>query len=184
MTTHLLIDADVLAYRAGFATDKTKYCVTWNHLRTEGTFLFDDAKAAKEEAAKTSGALVWSRKETEPEDKALMLIDIMLGDIRARYESERPTLHCYLTGIGNYRHGIATRASYKGNRSGQQPPAHLKAIRAHLVNKHGAILSAGEEADDLLGIAANQYAGAVIVSVDKDLLQIPGRHYDFVKKEK
>jgi 5'-3' exonuclease len=39
----------------------------------------------------------------------------------------------------------------------------------------------GQEADDALGIA--QTADTCIVSIDKDLLQIPGVHYHFVKKE-
>ena len=181
--THLLIDADVLAYRAGFATDKTKWAVV-NPAGCVATF-FDDAKAAKEHAFSNdivSG--VWSRKETEPEDKALMLIDVMINDIRSHYASENPTTHLYLSGVGNFRHLVATRATYKGNRSGQLPPAHLKAIRNHLLANHGAVLSSGEEADDLIGIAATQFGGAGIVcSIDKDLRQLPGRHYDFVKKE-
>lgn len=37
----------------------------------------------------------------------------------------------------------------------------------------------GYEADDALGM--NQTEGAVICSIDKDLLQIPGQHYNFVK---
>lgn len=177
----LLIDADVLAYRAGFATDKTKYLAEDGQGMKLGTY--DDAKSAKE-AAFSVGGIVWSRRESEPEDKALMLVDIMLGDIRAHYDSEKPSLHCYLSGVGNYRHSIATRATYKGNRSGQLPPTHLKAIRSHLVAKWGAELSQGEEADDRLGIEATKHFGpSIICSIDKDLLQIPGRHYDFVKKE-
>ena len=177
MSTKLLIDGDILVYRAGFATDKTKYV----HITDKAVVYFDEAKAAKEAAQ--VGGTVWSRKEAEPEDKALMLVDIMLGEIRARYESENPTLHCYLSGVGNYRNSIASRANYKGNRSGQQPPAHAKAIRSHLLTKWGAIFSSYEEADDLIGISATKYPGSVVVSIDKDLKQLTGRHYDFVKKE-
>jgi hypothetical protein len=175
----LLIDGDILVYRAGFATDKTKYMTS-----AGGTMsLFDDAKSAKEDGF-SRDAVVWSRKETEPEDKALMLIDVMLGDIRAHYAAENPSLVVYLTGVGNFRNGIATRATYKGNRSGTVPPAHLKALRSHLVSKWAAVLSAGEEADDLIGIEATKSQGSsVICSIDKDLRQLPGRFYDFVNKE-
>lgn len=39
----------------------------------------------------------------------------------------------------------------------------------------------GIEADDALGI--DQDENTVICSIDKDLLQIPGKHYNFVKQE-
>ena len=178
----LLIDGDCLAYRAGFATDKTVYVVqssygikidyVWTH--------FSDAASAKK-FIDTNNGVLWSRKETEPEDKAIMLVDIMLGDIRARYPNHDPVL-C-LSGVGNFRHSIATRATYKGNRSGSVPPTHLKAIRQHMVANKGAVVSQGEEADDLLGILMTALPGSVCVSIDKDLMQLPGVHYDFVKKE-
>lgn len=179
--TRLLIDADILAFRAGFAAEKT----LWLSLNPVGCVphFFGDAKAAKEHAF-SNDSIVWSRKELQSEETALMIVDSLIGDIRDHYRSESPTVHCYLSGVGNYRHSIATRANYKGNRSGQQPPAHLKAIRSHLVTKWGAELSVGEEADDAIGRASTQYAGSsVICSIDKDLKQLPGRHYDFVKKE-
>lgn len=178
----LLIDGDIIAYRAGFATDKTKYFVESTGHGAEEYQKFDDAKAAR--AAMVGGDVLWSRKETEPEDKALMLIDVMLGDIRAHYAAENPTLVVYLTGVGNFRNSIAARATYKGNRSGTVPPAHLKALRSHLVSKWLAVLSVGEEADDLIGIEATKSQGSsIICSIDKDLKQLPGRFYDFVNKE-
>lgn len=177
--TRLLIDADILCHRAGFATEKTKYAVQRPHTDWE---FFDDAKSASEH--KGTGAFIWSRKELQSEDTVLMIVDSLIGDIRDHYAAENPTLHLYLSGVGNYRHSVATRASYKGNRSGQLPPTHLKAIRSHLVAKWGAELSRGEEADDRLGIEATKSNGTSIVcSIDKDLLQIPGRHYNFVNKE-
>ena len=174
-----LVDGDVIAYRAGFATDKTKWGV---RTLTDFTDCFDDAKQAKEYAFSNDG-VVWSRKETEPEDKAIMLVDLMLGEIYARFADQNPSLVVLLSGVGNFRHSIATRASYKGNRAGSVPPTHLKAIRTHLQFKHGAIVSQGEEADDLIGIFMTDFPDSVCVSIDKDLKQLPGRHYDFVKKE-
>jgi hypothetical protein len=169
----LLIDADVISYRAAFAAEHTKYIVT-----SDGGFsLFDDAKSAKEEAVRTFG-VVWSRKELQPEDTALMIADTLVRDILARYEAKA---ELFLTGIGNFRTSIATRATYKGNRSGT--PTHLKAVRKHLITSWNAEVSQGEEADDLLGIAMTTYPDSVCCSVDKDLMQLPGKHFDFVKKE-
>jgi hypothetical protein len=111
-----------------------------------------------------------------------MIVDVMIGDIRARFAESNPTVVVFLSGVGNFRHSIATRASYKGNRAGSVPPKHLSAIRSHLVTKWNAVLSAGEEADDLIGIAMTAEPDSVSCSIDKDLLQLPGRHYDFFKK--
>lgn len=179
----LLIDADVISYRAAFATEKTKYVVEVSDGFTPGGWhYFDDSKTAKEFGSPGVTRL-WSRKELEPEDKALMLADVMIADIRDHYATENPTLSLMVSGVGNYRHGIATRASYKGNRAGAVPPTHLRAIRNHMVSKWGASLSQGEEADDMLGIAMTQFPGSVLCSIDKDLLQLAGRHYNFVTKE-
>lgn len=185
MEVKLLIDGDVLAYRAGFATEKTKYLTTQGTVINNGPATFveyhDDARAAKEWTSEREGSLVWSRKEAEPVDKALMIVDVMIGDIRARYDQS--SISVFLTGIGNYRNSIATRATYKGNRAGSVPPKHLSAIRDHLSAKWGALLSAGEEADDLIGIASTASPDAIVCSIDKDLLQLPGKHYNFVTKE-
>jgi hypothetical protein len=179
--TKLLIDGDVIAYRAGFAAEKSKYLVGGSVSTPLMVEEFDDAKAAKEAAFSRDG-VVWSRKDVHPVEQALLIAEIMIKDIKERYGSENPSVVVYLSGVGNFRNSIATRASYKGNRSGSVPPVHLKAIRSHLIER-GAIVSQGEEADDLLGIAATANPGSIVCSVDKDLLQIPGRHYNFVTKE-
>ena len=88
----------------------------------------------------------------------------------------------YLTGGNNYRMNIAVTAPYKGNRIAPKPK-HLAALREHLVKEWGAVIVEGIEADDAVATHATQlgYNNAVIASVDKDLDQIPGWHYNFVK---
>lgn len=174
MSGKLLIDGDVLVYRAGFAAEKTNYLVT--ELRKIVAEV-DNHKDAKELV--TPGRHLWSRKVPDPEERAIQILDVMIADIRARYAGLEPVV--FLSGVGNFRYSIATRRAYKGNRDTPKP-MHAKALTAHLV-KRGAVVSAGEEADDLLGIAATATPGSVIATVDKDLMQVPGKHYDFVKKE-
>jgi 5'-3' exonuclease len=49
-----------------------------------------------------------------------------------------------------------------------------------MVDNWAAIVSEGEEADDLIAIAATKYGPETIVaSIDKDMLQIPCRHFNF-----
>lgn len=88
----------------------------------------------------------------------------------------------YITGRGNFREVVATTAPYKGNRKDFQRPKHYDALRAYL-QRLGAELVEGQEADDAIAIKA-QEGPYWIVSIDKDFDQVPGWHYNFVKKEK
>lgn len=88
----------------------------------------------------------------------------------------------YLTGPGNFRYMVATTAPYKGNRKDFQRPKHYDGLRAYL-QRLGAELVEGQEADDAIAIEASK-ENYWIVSIDKDFDQVPGWHYNFVKKEK
>lgn len=89
----------------------------------------------------------------------------------------------YITGRGNFRNDVAITAPYKGNRKDMKKPKHYNALRKHL-QRLGAQLVEGMEADDAIAIeATNMRDSCYIVSIDKDLDQVPGYHYNFVKKE-
>ena len=88
----------------------------------------------------------------------------------------------HLTGKNNFRYKIATTVPYKGNRVDKPKPKHLAFLRDYLVKEWGASISEGEEADDTIAIEATKLGdNCVIVSLDKDLDQISGWHYNFVK---
>lgn len=90
----------------------------------------------------------------------------------------------FLTGKGNFRNDIAITAPYKGNRADKVKPKHLAALRDHLMQEWKADMSAGQEADDSIAIEATTLGdNGVVVSLDKDLDQVAGWHYNFVKKE-
>ena len=111
------------------------------------------------------------------------MIDRILHDTKAE------TFEIYMSDddTNNYRYQIDP--TYKANRKDVARPVWYKEIKDHLFEKWNAELSLGMEADDSLGInqmkahAANQEDDCVICSIDKDLMQIPGNHYNFVKKE-
>ena len=93
------------------------------------------------------------------------------------------TWQLFLTGKTNFRHDIAKTAPYKGNRT-QPKPAHLPAVRKHLVKHWNAYVSEGEEADDAIAIEATKLQGnCVIISIDKDFMQLEGHFYNFVKRQ-
>jgi hypothetical protein len=179
MSTKLLVDADMIAMRAAFAAEKSKYLVIAPAGAYPYSEEFDDAKAAKEAAFSRDG-LVWSRKELQPVEQALLIADILLKDVRERYAAENPSISLFLSGSTNFRDSVARRTRYKGSRTGAVPPTHIKAVRGHLITR-GAAVSDMEEADDV--IARHAGSGTVIVSQDKDFNQIPGRIYNFTTKE-
>ena len=102
------------------------------------------------------------------------ILDILEGTKADSYQ-------VFLTGDGNFRRELAP--SYKAHRP-EQRPKHWLSVREFLVSQHKAIICNGYEADDAMGIEQDKSGvGTVIASIDKDLKQIPGRHYNFVKKE-
>ena len=105
-----------------------------------------------------------------------LLFDIVYADLKC------DDYDAFITGKTNFRYGIAVTTPYKGNRKNLEKPEHYEALREKLISL-GASVSENQEADDDVGIASTQYRGW-IVHVDKDLDQLPGWHYNPVRKEK
>jgi 5'-3' exonuclease len=139
---HALIDADILIYRIGFATqDETESTA----IRTMAGFLED-----------------------------LLLIDL----------PEVQTWELFLTGKNNFRMEKAVTAPYKGTRKSEKP-THYHLLREYLVLSWDALVVDGMEADDMLAIRATELGeDSVIVTLDKDLDQVVGWHYNFAKQTK
>lgn len=107
--------------------------------------------------------------------RADRMIKDILEDTKAIY------YQVYLTGDHNFRRELDSQ--YKANRPSTRP-THWEAARQFLVMEHRAMICTHWEADDELGINQDKiHHHTVICSIDKDLLQIPGRHYNFVRKE-
>ena len=82
--------------------------------------------------------------------------------------------------------------TYKSTRP-LEKPIHFNEIKEFLITDWNAKFAFGMEADDALGIeqtkANTKMNGwvntdnSIICTIDKDLQQVPGNHYNFVKKE-
>ena len=139
---HALIDADILNYRIGFATN------------------------------------------SESQDTAIRTMARFLEDLLLLELPHTQTWELHLTGKNNFRNQYATTAPYKGNRASEKP-VHYHLLREYLESAWGATVSEGMEADDMLAIRATELGDdSVIVTLDKDLDQVVGWHYNFVKKIK
>ena len=104
---------------------------------------------------------------------------------RILHETNAMQYRVFLTGESNFRYSIYP--DYKANRRDMPRPRWLQSVREHLVSVWGSSVTDGIEADDAMGIeqVALNNAGedSVICSIDKDMLMIPGRHYNFVRNE-
>jgi DNA polymerase-1 len=135
--TIALIDADILVYRVGFAS------------------------------------------EDQPSGIALARLRETFGGILRSLDLQDYVAFLTSTDHSNFRYRIFPE--YKANRK-QPKPIHYDLLRAALEEDYGAKVIYGKEADDAIGIEnAKREGDAVVVSIDKDLKQLPGKHYNFVK---
>ena len=115
-----------------------------------------------------------SSAENEEEHIAISRLHDMFHNTFAAVEHD--DYKCFLTGGGNFRKYLDP--NYKANRT-QPKPKWLQACRAEIIMRYKGVVVDGYEADDAIGIFSA--ADTVCVSIDKDLRQIPGWHYNFVK---
>lgn len=67
--------------------------------------------------------------------------------------------------------------SYKANRKAVRKPLGFNAFRQWVIDTYQVAMKPGLEADDVLGILATKPRNDTIIwSIDKDLMQIPGKH--------
>lgn len=95
-------------------------------------------------------------------------------------ELNATTFQGFLSGSSNFRYNIFPE--YKANRRNTPKPRHLEGCRQYLIEKYNAVVSEGCEADDLMGVAQCAQTAkepTIIVSLDKDMLQVPGWHYSW-----
>lgn len=171
---HILIDGDIVAYRCAAVAEKTKYLV--EDYDSNGFGHYDTYK----EAVEVAGDLgtIWSRKEVQPVEFALQACKTTLDALTDRLSPSKVSV--YLSPDRTFRHDLARTKPYKGNRN-QPKPKYLKDVREYLVREYGAQIANNVEADDSIGIALSEDGdGAVSVSIDKDLLQVSGWHYNWV----
>jgi hypothetical protein len=192
--TRVVVDADYLVYSCGFATEHGRWDVSV--VRPDGSTdeaIFEDRDAAQAWIdAEPEGAVSTMERivEAEPLDHALHLVNRTLNAVDSKLTESGvkfDRLELYITGSGNFRESLATIKGYKANRSKLHRPVHYDALRRFLKNRWGAEEVSGMEADDAVAMAAHAagYSGEriIIVTVDKDLLTVPGRQYNFRTKK-
>lgn len=176
-----LVDGDILVYKAGFAAEDRVYTIYSTEDNKEvASFPY---KKDVDEFMKMTGG--WTDQYYLEKEQVAQPVSFAYANIKNLMEgilrgARASTYQIYLTGEGNYREDIATIKPYKGNRDASHKPVHFSAIRHYLVEHWGAEVVPYQEADDAMGIAQDGEE-TIICTIDKDLLMIPGYHYNFDK---
>lgn len=181
---NVLIDGDILVYRTGFAGQQTLVSA----VLPDGAVVVDGAKNKTECLAELANvgvpeADVQFRKEVSLDSLGNVFhsLDVQLESILGTLSAKSSRV--FITGSGNYRELLAKTLPYKGNRVAEKPVRYQE-LRDRLVKRWGAEVCQGHEADDAIAAAltgANEYT--VAVSIDKDLRQVPGWHWNWLKDD-
>jgi hypothetical protein len=129
----------------------------------------------------------FATQDQSPEDAVAKVDELMSFIIDETIDFPFPSaddFSTYLTGKENFRFDIAKSHPYKGNRKETEKPIYLYHCREYMIDKYNAVVSQGEEADDLISKAAAELGyNCVVASIDKDMLQLPCWHFNFGRKE-
>jgi 5'-3' exonuclease len=119
--------------------------------------------------------------EEDPDWVASSRTDRLIDDILL--ETNSNDYEIWLSGPANFRYQVYPE--YKANRLKAARPKWEKYVKEYMVDNWGAQWSQGCEADDMLGVRQCELGdnSSIIATIDKDLWQVPGKKYNFVKKE-
>ena len=190
----IIIDADPIVYRAGFASQRTEYHVVWEDGRTgePSHDIFPNKTAYNKFLKEVDESQILDESTEvvyEPLDHVLATVKHIISECITATAKEfnidvfDENTRILLSGPGNFRNDIATVRGYKANRKEDHKPHWYQQIRNYLTEQWDAEVIEGREADDECAILTYQGDGnSIICTIDKDLDQVPGWHYDYVKK--
>lgn len=160
-----LIDCDVLTYRCGFAAD--------GQMKRE---------ALEHEPGATPQRVAEMLAEVDYKAKALQNVKTVMDHVISKFNGD---YRAFIYGGGNFRYELATMRPYKGNRDKMVKPKYFRDIQQYITDVWKAEVVVGQESDDAIGIyqCACPYGTTVICSNDKDMDQIPGWHFNWIKDE-
>lgn len=185
------IDGDIIHYRASWAAEKTIYHLydpdgdfveTFTSAKDTVSYLEDIAEFFGEP---TEDYKRVAEKVVDDVEHALNACDTIVEHIKRKVPSKEYKI--YINGEDNYREHIAVTKGYKANRKDIAKPVHHEAVKEHLIKNHNAIVVNGNESDDAIGVC--MYMGHLGkkktcgISIDKDILNVPGIYYHFVDDE-
>lgn len=161
ITIKALIDADIIAYQQGYSNER-KVSLDFSvddDTNDDIDYGFKEGDAFK--VASLEASINTAKEAVENIIERVGASDVLL----------------MFTGYLNYRKLL--NSNYKANRKNNIKPIYLKEIKDYLKTSFPSVEVPGLEADDLLGLY--QTKQTIICSIDKDLNQIPGKHFNWQK---
>lgn len=184
----VLIDGDILAFRASAAIEKRNVEITHNKsgkIKVFGTrtefkkFLTNKGFEYKQED--------YSFKDIQEAEEPVNAFSIMKNQVKNIVDElwADEYLIC-LSGKTNFRDDLPLPSKYKGKRTSMLRPLHLTACKMYLYKNHPAVAAEFKEADDDLNIYGYKYLAKgytpYIATIDKDAWASSGLTlYDFTK---
>jgi hypothetical protein len=193
---HALVDADIIVFRCGLAAERKVWHLAWEPI--DGGFAQTRSFEYKKEAnthlnkvlpgeySREEGVdyKLWPEVDLQPLSHALQNVKTMMARILEAIDCTDFDVEMFLSpgSGGTFRHRLAKTKPYKGNRDRSHRPTYEQDIRDYIKKTWNTVEAVDEEADDLLAIAQTAYGpdDSVIVSIDKDLDQVPGYKYNFL----
>src|SRR5574337_14630 len=166
MMTQCLIDADILSYQCAFAGQYKD--------ESSGEIVVKDFKDVEEVLQLKVREIT---EECMSDEEPILFLtgdDLLAKLLNRRPKWDKPLREIEL--LPSFRYYEAVTKEYKGQRK-QPKPYHYHNIRAYILSEYETVVSNGLEADDMLSIYQND--DTVICSLDKDLRQVPGKHYSW-----
>mgnify|MGYP003122906759 CR=1 FL=1 len=184
-----LVDGDIILYRCGFAAQSKVYNLSiplFDGEIPKFRYKKDMVNWLKEHDKEKSEYDVSVDTVIEPVENALNNVKTVLNEIKNFLSSKfgEVEIEIYLSGKTNFRNDLATIKVYKGNRDPSHKPHWYGEIKEYLKNVWDAQEMENLEADDILADMQEnspEKESTCIVSTDKDLDQISGWHYNWVK---
>ena len=168
-------------YKAGLSNESRSYLVTDIEANPIAEFKYKRQldkwkEVIGEETWEKEGYRISRNREVGPVEYSLANVKRI---VKAMTEwAPDATWQLFIQGDNNFRNDLYDL--YKANRDPDDKPVHLKEIRQYLIDKWGAIIVDGEETDDRVSILqCTMPTDTCIVSIDKDLLNTPGWHYNY-----
>ena len=189
-----LVDGDIIIFRCAFAAERNEWhlVIPSDKDGKEYKGVFEYKREALEELDKRLPAKrsrvegedykLFPELRLEPLSHALQNVKTLMKKIADANGLNEFDIKVFLSSGPCFRHRVAKTRPYKGSRDDKRRPTYEKEVRDYIIQQYDTYVAEDEEADDLLGIWATKAGphGAIIITLDKDLDQIPGLKYNFM----
>lgn len=186
VSPELHIDADILAYQAASATDGRQYKIRYMEALNP-IYIYEKYKKkadpilAELQMNGHSEASMEVTYTPEPFEECIKVMENCIVSSETRLSKHTKGLGdrwYYLSRGGSFRE--KEYPMYKNNRAEIRRPFHLEACKDWLVKEKNAVVRKGLfEADDLMAMGMTREPNSIICSIDKDLLQVAGHHWNW-----